>query len=41
MNRNGSKNGRYRRMRDLTGLPGWVRYGTSPGFAGGRGGRGG
>ena len=27
--------GRYRRMYELTGLPGWVRFGSSPGFAGG------
>jgi hypothetical protein len=27
--------GRYRRMYELTGVPGWIRFGSSPGFAGG------
>ena len=27
--------GRYRRMYELTGVPGWIRYGTSPGMRGG------
>ncbi|MBD3191078.1 MAG: hypothetical protein GF308_10560 [Candidatus Heimdallarchaeota archaeon] len=26
---------RHRNMYELTGLPGWVRFGSSPGFAGG------
>lgn len=26
---------RHRRMYELTGVPGWIRYGSSPGFAGG------
>ena len=37
MSRRGNSNnkGRHRRMFELTGVPGWVRYGSSPGFAGG------
>jgi len=38
-NRNSGR-GRYRRMYELTGIPGWIRYGSSPGFAGGGAGRG-
>lgn len=33
-----NQNGRHRRMYELTGKPGWIRYGYAPGFAsGGRG----
>ena len=27
--------GRHRRLYNLTGVPGWIRFGNSPGFAGG------
>ncbi|MEA2070028.1 MAG: hypothetical protein U9O98_01920 [Asgard group archaeon] len=32
---NGNGRGRHRRMYELTGLPGWIRFGSSPGFSGG------
>ena len=37
--RDGSR-GRHRNMFELTGTPGWIRFGSSPGFAGGGAGRG-
>lgn len=40
MSRRGSANGRgrHRRMYELTGVPGWIRFGSKPGNAGsGRG----
>jgi hypothetical protein len=40
MSRRGASNGRgrHRRMYELTGIPGWIRFGTTPGFGGsGRG----
>ncbi|NHJ46653.1 MAG: hypothetical protein FK733_02585 [Asgard group archaeon] len=40
MSRRGASNGRgrHRRMLELTGVPGWIRFGTTPGFGGpGRG----
>ena len=33
--RRSNDRGRYRRMYELTGIPGWIRYGTSPGMRGG------
>ena len=37
---NQTNKGRHRRMYELTGVPGWIRYGSSPGFSGGKGGLG-
>lgn len=37
---NRSNRGRHKRMYELTGIPGWIRYSYSPGFAGGGIGRG-
>ncbi len=39
-NNNSNNRGRHRRIYELTGVPGWVRFGSSPGFAGGGAGRG-
>lgn len=33
--RGNNKKGRNRNMYELTGVPGWIRFGQSPGFAGG------
>lgn len=33
--RGSNQKGQHRRMYELTGVPGWIRYGNSPGFAGG------
>ena len=42
MRNNGNNNtrGRHRNLYKLTGTPGWIRFGNSPGFAGGGFGRG-
>ena len=37
---NRSGRGRHRNMYNLTGIPGWVRFGESPGYSGGRAGLG-
>lgn len=35
MRQRGNNQGRNRRVYNATGIPGWVRFGNSPGFAGG------
>ncbi|MHA1211935.1 MAG: hypothetical protein ACTSSH_05685 [Candidatus Heimdallarchaeota archaeon] len=35
MSQRGNFRGRNRRLYNATGVPGWVRFGSSPGFAGG------
>ena len=32
---NNQQKGQHRRMYEMTGVPGWIRFGGSPGFAGG------
>lgn len=34
-NRRSNERGRYRRMYELTGIPGWIRFGSNTGMRGG------